>query len=69
MNLGGQIEVVAWTGEVQDTKAVNVLLALGRDGNSVDCALDIFGGKQVQGITSVDGNHRILGFNSLPLAS
>ena len=46
-----------------------MLLALGRDGNSVDRALDIVGGKEVQGITIVDGNHHILGFNSLPLAS
>ena len=46
-----------------------MLLVLGRDGNPVDCALHIVGGKQVQGITSVDGNHRILGFNPLPLAA
>ena len=66
---GGQLQVVAWTGEVQDTKAVNVLLVLGRDGNPVDRAFDIVGGKQVEGITSVDGNHCILGFNPLPLAA
>ena len=66
---GRQSEVVAWTGEVQDTKAVNVLMALGRDGNSVDRAPDMVGGKRVQDITSVGGNHRILGFNPLPLAS
>ena len=66
---GGQLQVVAWTGEVQDTKAVSVLLALGRDGNPVDRVLDIVRGKQVEGITSIDGNHRILGFNPLPLAT
>ena len=41
------------TGEVQDTKTDNVLLVLGRDGNPVDRALNVFGSKQVEGITSI----------------
>ena len=47
---GEQLQVVGWTGEVQDTKAVNILLVLGRDGNPEDRALDIVGDKQVEGI-------------------
>ena len=50
----GQLQVVAWTGEVQDTKTDNVLLVLGRGGNPVDRALDVVGSKQIEGITSID---------------
>ena len=66
---GGQLNVVVWTGEVQETKAVDMLLVFGRDGNPVDGALDIVGGEQVESITGVDSKGRILGFDPLPLAT
>ena len=65
----GQLEVVVWTREVQETKTINVLLVFGRDGNPVDGAFDIVSGKQVEGVASVDGNGRILGFDPLPFAT
>jgi len=57
------------TGEVQETKAVNVLLVSGRDCNPMDGALDIVGGEQVESVTSVDSEGRILGFDPLPVAT
>lgn len=54
--------------EVQKAKTVDMLLVLGRDGNSVNGALDVVGGEQVEGVTGVDGEGRILGFDPLPLA-
>jgi len=57
------------TGEVQETKPVNVLLVSGRNRNPMDGALDIVSGEQIESITSVDSEGRILGFDPLPLAA
>ena len=66
---GGQLNVVVWAREVQESKAVNMLLVFGRDGNPMDGALDIVSGEQVENVTSVDSKGRILGFDPLPLVS
>lgn len=58
-----------WTREIQETKTVNVLLVLGRDGNPMDGALDIVSGEQTESVASVDGKGRVLGFDPLPLAA
>ena len=50
-------------GEVQETKAVNVLLVSRRDRNPMDGALDIVSGEQVESVTGVDSEGRILGFD------
>jgi len=64
----GQLEVILWTGEVEDTKAVDVLLVLGRDSDPMDGALDIVSSEETESVTSVDGEGRVLGFDPLPLA-
>ena len=38
---GRQLDVVLWTGEVQETKTVDVLLVFWRDSNSMNGALDV----------------------------
>ena len=58
-----------WTGEVQETKAVDVLLVSWRDRDPMDGALDIVSGEQVKSVTSVDSEGRILWFDPLPLAT
>ena len=57
------------TREVQETKAVDVLLVSGRDRNPMDGALDIVSGEKVESVTSVDSEGRILWFDPLPLAT
>ena len=57
------------TREVQETKAVDVLLVSGRDRNPMDGALDIVSGEKVESVTSVDSEGRILWFDPLPLAA
>ena len=46
-----------------------MLLVLGRDGNPMDGALDVVGGEQVESVTGVDGQGRILGFDPLPFST
>lgn len=65
---GRQLDVVVWTGEVQKTKTVNVLLVFWRDGNPMNGALDVISGEQAESVTDVDGKSRILRFDPLPLA-
>ena len=56
-----------WAGEVQETKTINVLRVFWRNRNPMDGALDIVSGEQVESVTSVDSEGRILGFDPLPL--
>ena len=60
---GGQLDVVVWTGEVQETKTVSVLLILGRDGNPMDGALDVVSGEQAERVAGIDSKGRVLGLS------